>query len=75
MWSHVNGTTYRFKFKAYLYNAAAVAIGYQIVTHDLELENDALNYTSEGTSESFDMTGVKTASGCSSAVGSRMVLN
>ena len=75
VWAHVKEDTYRFRFKAYLYNAAAVAIGYQVVTHDLELDNDADNWASEGTSETFDMTGVLTASGCSTAVGSRMVLD
>lgn len=75
VWSHVKGNTYRFRFKAYLYNPAAVAIGYQLVTHDLELDNDALNWSSTGISETFDMAGVQTASGCSTAVGSRMLLD
>ena len=74
-WRHVNANLYRFKFKAYLYNAAAVAIGYQIVTHDLELDQSAAEWTSSGTSETFLMDGTPTGTGCSTAVGTRMVLD
>lgn len=75
VWAHVRENLYRFRFKAYLYNAAAVAIGYQVVTHDLELDGDALNWSSEGISQTFDMTDTQTGAGCSTAVGSRMVLD
>lgn len=75
VWEHVRANEYRFRFKAYLYNAAAVAIGYQVVTHDLELDGDALNWSSAGISQTFDMAGTQTGAGCSSAVASRMVLD
>ncbi len=75
IWSHVRAKLYRFRFKAYLYNPAAVAIGYQIVTHDLELDRDGLNWSSGGISQFFNMVGVEIGSGCSTAVGSRMVLD
>ncbi len=74
VWGHVRKNLYRFRFKAYLYNPAAVAIGYQVVTHDLELDDDNLNYTSAGITQIFSMDGVQTGSGCSTGVGSRMVL-
>ena len=75
VWSHVGANIYRFRFKAYLYNAAAVAIGYQVVTHDLELDEEALNWSSEGISQTFDMTDTQIGAGCSSAIASRMVLD
>ena len=75
VWKHVKGNTYLFRFKAYLYNAAAVAIGYQVVTHELELNDDALSWSSGGVSQTFDMNGVQTASGCSTAVGAKMTLD
>ena len=75
VWKHLKGNIYLFRFKAYLYNAAAVAIGYQVVTHELELDNDALNWSSTGVNQTFDMNGVQTGSGCSTAVGSRMTLD
>ncbi|MGD9564056.1 MAG: hypothetical protein AB7F88_17395 [Pyrinomonadaceae bacterium] len=75
VWTHVARNSYRFRFKAYLYNPDAVAIGYQIVTQDLELDRRALNWSSEGTSETFTMDGILTGSGCSTATGSRMVID
>jgi hypothetical protein len=75
IWAHVRANEYRFRFKAYLYNAAAEAIGYQIVTHDLELDEDNLNWASSGTSVTYNMAGVATSVGCSTAIGSRMLLD
>ena len=75
IWKHLNGNMYQFRFKAYLYNPAGVAIAYQVVTHDLELAKDDLNYTSGGISQIFDMNGAPIGSGCSTAVGTRMVLD
>ena len=75
VWEHVTGNNYRFRFKAYLFNAAGVAIGYQVITHDVELDDDNLNYTSAGTTRVFDLTGTQIGSGCSTAVGTRMVLD
>ena len=74
IWEHVNGNIYRFRFRAYLYNPAAVAVAYQIVTHDVELDESNMNYTSSGTSDVFDMSGNPISSGCSTTVGSRMTL-
>ena len=75
IWSHISSNMYRFRFKAYLYNAAAVAIGYQVITHDIDLDAGNLNYTSAGTTQIFAMDGTQTGSGCSTAIGSRMVLD
>ena len=75
VWAHVSANQYRFRFKAYLYNAAAEVIGYQVVTQDLELDDDSLNWSSTGISQTFSMDGVETGSGCSTAVASRMVLD
>jgi hypothetical protein len=74
VWKHVNGNLYRFRFKAYLYNAAAVAFAYQVITHDVELDKDNLNYNSVGTTQTFALDGTPMSVGCSSAVGTRMVL-
>jgi hypothetical protein len=75
VWAHVRANLYRFRFKAYLYSPDAIAIGYQIITHDLELDPDNLNYVSGGTTQIFNLDGVQIGSGCSTAVGSRMVLD
>lgn len=75
VWAHVRENMYRFRFKAYLYNANAEAIGYQIVTHDVELDDDAASWTSEGTSKTFMLDGTQIGEGCSTAVGTRMILD
>ena len=75
VWKHLKGNLYRFRFKAYLFNAAAQAIGYQVITHDVELDSDNLNYTSGGITQIFNMDGVQTGSGCGTTVGTRMVLD
>ena len=75
IWTHISGNLYRFRFKAYLFNATGQATSYQVITHDLELDKDDLNYTSAGISETFTLGGTLLATGCSSAVGTRMTLD
>lgn len=75
IWEHLHGNFYRFRFKAYLYDPAGVAVAYQVVTQDVSLARNNRNYTSEGISEVFDMNGAPLSSGCSTSVGTRMVLD
>ena len=75
VWKHVKADTYMFRFKAYSFNAAGVATGYQVVTHELELGADALTWTSAGVAEIFAMNGTPIATGCSSAEATRMGLD
>ena len=74
LWKHVKGDTYQFRFKAYLFNAAGVATSYQVVTHELELDADALTWTSQGIGEVFNMSGTLLSTGCSSAEATRIGL-
>ena len=74
-WRHTRANEYRFRFKAYLYNPAAQAIGYQLVTQDLTLDADALNWSSSGVSRTFTLDGVEIGVGCSTATASRMILD
>jgi len=75
VWNHVSGNLYRFRFKAYLFNAAGVAVGYQVITHNLELDADAASYSSEGISEIFAMDGTPGATGCSTSTATRMAID
>ena len=76
VWQHLDGNLYRFRFKAYLFDpAGGVAIAYQVITHDLELNQDNLNYISAGTTRVFDMNGNQIGSGCSTTIGTRMTLD
>ena len=74
-WRHVQASEYRFRFKAYLYNPAAQAIGYQLVTQDLVLDADNLNWSSTGVSRPFTLDGMEIGGGCSTALAPRMTLD
>lgn len=74
VWRHLGSNVYWLRFKAYLYNPAAEVIGYQVVTHEIELDEKADTYISGGTSQIFDPNGVEIGSGCSTTVSTRMVL-
>lgn len=74
VWGHVANNVYRLRFKAYLYNPAAEVIGYQVVSHEIELDEKANTYVSGGTTQIFDASGVEIGSGCSTTISTRMVL-
>jgi hypothetical protein len=75
VWRYLGGDNYRFRFRAYLFDAAGVATGYQVLTHNVELDKDALNWTSVGLSQTFSLQGVQTAVGCSTIVATRVLLD
>lgn len=74
VWKHIKGDTYGFRFKAFLFDASGNPTGYQVVTHKVELNIDNLNYVSDGGVQIFNMAGTQVGTGCSSAVGTRMVI-
>jgi len=75
VWKHLEGDRYQFRFKAYrTAPGGGLPMFYEIVTHEVELDADNLNYTSAGTATRYNMAGVQVFSGCSEAVGTRMVL-
>jgi len=75
VWGHVQGNAYKLRFKAFQFDAAGNPTGYQIVTHDVELDEQNLNYVSNGGVVFYNMVGTPVATGCSSAVGTRMTLD
>jgi hypothetical protein len=72
IWGHVNGNTYRFKFKSFNFNAMGQATGYAIVEHEVILNETADAYYSDGTAKFFLLNGTQVGQGCSDAVGTRM---
>ena len=72
IWKHVEGDLYRFRIKTYLFDAAGVATSYQIVTHNGELTNGGLNWSSVGISETFSLDGTTINAGCSTIVATRV---
>ena len=75
IWRHEFDNKYSFRFKAYLFNAAGAPIAYQIITHEIELDENNLDYTSAGGVKIFALNGPPMGTGCSSAVGTRMLLD
>jgi hypothetical protein len=75
IWKHEVGSSYVFRFKAYLFNGSGVASGYQIITHSLELDKENLNYTSSGNVKIYNMAGMQVGAGCSSGVGTRLTFD
>jgi hypothetical protein len=74
VWKHVKAENYVFRFKAFLFDAAGSPVGYQVVTHEIALDTENLNYLSDGGVQIFNMAGTQIGSGCSSAVGTRMAI-
>ena len=75
LWRHEDGNSYRFRFKAYVFNSSGAPTAYQIVTHTLELDKMNLNYVSAGDVKIFNMAGVQIGAGCSTSVGTRLTLD
>lgn len=71
VWEHLTGRKYRFKFKSFSFDAGGNFTGWTIITHEADLETDANSYTSAGTSEFYNSSGVLTATGCSTTTATR----
>lgn len=75
VWKHLGDNRYQFRFKTFHAPGGGVPTLYDVVTHEIELNPDNLNYTSSGTATRYTMAGVQIFSGCSTAVGTRMTLD
>ena len=71
VWSHTDGRNYRFSFKAFSFDAAGNATGWQIVRHEATLEPNGDEYTSAGTAEFYAPNGTLVSTGCSSTTAVR----
>lgn len=71
VWSHTRERTYEFRFKAYRFDASGTFVGWNIITHTLELDEKAETFTSEGTTEVYNAAGVLMFTGCSVNSGTR----
>lgn len=71
IWKHVEGNTYRYKFKSLSFNPAGNFVGYVIIDHEAILNSTADVYESLGTAEFYDADGNLLAVGCSSTVSTR----
>lgn len=71
VWSHVGGNTYRFKFKAFSFDASGNPTGWTIINHEATLNHGADAYESAGTAEVYALNGNLIFTGCSSTTATR----
>lgn len=75
IWSHVKGNIYRFKFKAFLFDADGNYSGYQIIAHEAWLDQSADSYESAGTAEFYTPNGFLFMTGCSTSTATRFLFD
>ncbi len=71
VWSHAGGRNYRFKFKAFQFDASGNFTGWIIVSHQPNLNSRANKFESTGTSEFYNAQGVLLFTGCSTVTATR----
>lgn len=71
VWSHLEGNTYRFKFKSFNFDAAGSSTGWTIIRHEVQLDRTANEASSAGTAEVYAPNGELLVSGCSTTTATR----
>ncbi len=71
VWSHAGGRNYRFKFKAFQFDASGNFTGWIIVSHQPNLNSRTNKFESTGTSEFYNAQGVLLFTGCSTVTATR----
>jgi hypothetical protein len=72
-WRQVSGRVYKFAFKHFRFDSAgATPIGSNIVRHRIVLAKNGRSYTSKGTAEFYDVSGIRMLpDGCSESTATR----
>lgn len=71
VWRHTEGSTYKFSFKTFSFDAANNFTGWTIVRHEATLDSKGSEYTSAGTAEFYAPNGTQVGTGCSSTTAVR----
>jgi len=71
VWSHTNGNTYRFKTKAFNFDAGGNFTGWTIINQVANLNRRADRYESTGTAEFYNPNGTLIFTGCSTTTATR----
>jgi hypothetical protein len=71
VWSHTGGSTYRFKFKAFSFDAGGNPTGWVIISHEANLNHEADAFESAGTAEVYAPNGNLIFTGCSATTATR----
>jgi hypothetical protein len=71
-WEHIGGRRYEFAFRFFRFDATGMKLGSQIVRHAVRLSRDGKSYTSSGTAEFYDVSGIRMLpDGCSTSTATR----
>ncbi len=70
-WDRTGRHKYRFAFRLFNFDTTGLNIGSQIVRHDVVLSRDGKSYTSKGTAEFYDVSGILFRTGCSRSTATR----
>ncbi len=71
VWSHIGGNTYRFKTKAFNFEASGNFIGWTIINQQAHLNRRADAYESDGSAEVYAPNGNLVFTGCSTTTATR----
>ena len=71
VWSHIMGNTYRFKTKAFNFNASGNFTGWTIINNEANLNRSADEFTSAGVAEVYAANGNLLFTGCSTLAATR----
>jgi hypothetical protein len=71
-WNHTSGGSFHAVSEAFLFNPAGVWTGTQRITQAIEIGNDSDQLDSTASVEILDVLGNVTATGCATAIASRM---
>jgi hypothetical protein len=71
LWNQVGPREYEFAFRNFRFDTVGTNLGSQVVRHKVELSADGNSYSSEGTSEFYDVDGNLFMTGCSDAEATR----
>jgi hypothetical protein len=66
-WQHLGGNEYEFAFRFFRFDLQGFYQGWNVVRHRVELSADGQSYTSEGSAEIYNASGVLIMPGCSSS--------
>lgn len=71
VWSHTGGNMYRFRVKAFNFDAIGNFTGWMIISQQLSLDHQANVYEAAGTAEFYAPNGILVATGCSTVRATR----
>jgi hypothetical protein len=72
IWSHTGGQSYHAVDEAFIFNPAGAWVSTQKLTQEIQLAADGDTFSSNATTEFFDTAGNLTATGCATAIATRM---